>query len=235
MGDLLSVFQHETLLLDGALGTELERRGADTTSAGWTSKAIVDHPELIAQIHREYIDAGARIITANTFRTNPRAHKKGKHSAEELTKRAIELARNAVASSGRSNLFVAASIAPANDSLSLQHAEIDDKELRAEHGLMAKWIEESGADLILIETMNTVREAFIALTAARQNSRLPIAVSLVPASRTQLMSGAALIDSLELLAKAGADILMLNCQALSIVSPMLREFGSICKGLGKRW
>jgi homocysteine S-methyltransferase len=235
MGDLLSDLQHETLLLDGALGTELERRGADTTGAGWTSKAIVDQPELIAQIHREYIDAGARIITANTFRTNPRAHKKGKHSAEELTKRAIELARNAVASSGRSNLFVAASIAPANDSLSLQHVEIDDKELRAEHGLMAKWIEESGADLILIETMNTVREAFIALTAARQNSRLPIAVSLVPASRTHLMSGASLIDSLELLAKAGANILMLNCQSLTIVSPMLREFGSICKGLGKQW
>jgi S-methylmethionine-dependent homocysteine/selenocysteine methylase len=238
MSDLLARLERETLLLDGALGTELERRGVDTAGAGWTSKAIIDHLDLITQIHRESIDAGARIITANTFRTNPRAHRKGMYSAEELTKRAIGLAHAAVKGSSSSSsrkIFVAGSIAPANDSIPPQQVEIDDKELLHEHGQMAQWIEEAGADLILIETMNTVREAFIALVAAKQRSRLPVAVSLVPGSKTQLISGASLSDSVEILAKVGADILLLNCQALSIISPMLREFGSICKGLDVKW
>jgi S-methylmethionine-dependent homocysteine/selenocysteine methylase len=235
MSDLLARLKHETLLLDGAMGTELERRGVDTSGAGWTSKAIIDHSELITQIHAEYIAAGARIITANTFRTNPRTHKSGRHSAEALTKRAIELARDAVKASGRHDVLIAGSIAPANDSLKRNEVAIDDKDLLDEHAEMAKWITDSGADLILIETMNTIREAFIALVAAKRRSDLPVAVSIVAGSRKQLISGASLPESVELLAKAGADVLMLNCQSLSILSPMLGEFGSLCSGLGLRW
>jgi S-methylmethionine-dependent homocysteine/selenocysteine methylase len=235
MRDLLARLSHETLLLDGAMGTELERRGVNTNGPGWTSKAIIDHPDLIVQIHRDYIDAGAQIITANTFRTNPRAHLKGKHTAEELTKRAIELAREATKASGKPDVLIAGSIAPAMDSLPPQKVSLDDAALREEHGQMAGWIESSGADLILIETMNTVREAYLALVAAKQNTRLPIAVSLVPGSTKQLISSTPLQDSVELLAKAGAEILMLNCQSLSIVTPMLGEFASLCSGAGVKW
>lgn len=235
MSELLARLERGALLLDGAMGTELERRGVDTKGAGWTSQAIIDHPDLILKIHQEYIEAGATIITANTFRTNPRAHRKGKHTAEELTLRAMALAREAVDSAGKPAILIAGSIAPALDSLPPQNVESDDQELLAEHGQMASWIESAGADLILIETMNTVREAFIALIAAKRRTKLPVAVSVVPGSSKHLISGASLIDSMELLAKAGADILMLNCQSLSIISPMLGEFGAMCKGLGVNW
>lgn len=235
MSEILSRLAQQTLLLDGALGTELERRGVDTSGASWTADAVLDRPDLILKIHREYIDAGAKIIIANTFRTNPGVHRRARHSAEELTKRAIKLAREAVRASGKEDVLIAGSIAPSLDSIPPQQVETDDKQLLADHSLMAKWIEEGGADLILIETMNTVREAFVALVAAKRSTKLPVAVSLVPGSSDRLLSGAVLSGSLELLAKAGADILMLNCQSLSVVSPMLREFGSICTGLGVKW
>jgi S-methylmethionine-dependent homocysteine/selenocysteine methylase len=234
MSDLLARLGHGTLLLDGAMGTELERRGVDTSGNGWTSRAIIDHPQLITDIHREYIEAGANIITANTFRTNPRAHRKGKHTAEELTKAAVALAREAVKRSGR-EVIVAGSIAPANDSLERERVAVDDNELLKEHSQMAQWIEEAGADMILIETMNTVREALIALVAVKRSSKLPVAVSIVPGSRSQMISGTSIGESLELLAKVGADVLLMNCQSLSIVNPMLREFSSICAGLGVKW
>ena len=230
MSSFLKALEHGALLLDGALGTELERRGVETIKPGWTSHAILEHPELIKQIHSEYIAAGAKIITANSFRTNPRAHTKTGLSAEKLTKRSVELAR---ASDG--DFFIAGSIAPAIDSLPPQEVVIDDQELLHEHSQMARWLDEAGADLILIETMNTVREAFIALAAAKRTSKLPIVVSLVPASKKHLLSGASLAESIDLLAKAGADILMLNCQSLSIVTPALREFASLCAGAGVKW
>jgi S-methylmethionine-dependent homocysteine/selenocysteine methylase len=235
MSDLLARLGHNTLLLDGALGTELERNGVDTTGAGWTSRAIVQHPDLIVQLHKDYIAAGAEIITANTFRTNPRAHRRTKLDAEALTKQAVKLAYEAIKESGKPGVFVAGSIAPANDSLPPQQVEIDDRELLNEHAAMAKWLDEAGVDLILIETMNTVREAFIALAAAKQKTKLPIAISLVPGSKLHLMSGASLAYSVELLAKAGADILLLNCQSLSVITPALREFGAICTGNGVKW
>lgn len=235
MGDMLSRLDGRTLLLDGALGTELERRGVETSEPGWTSRAIVNHPELIVQVHGEYIAAGADIITANTFRTNPRAHRKTRLNAEELTRRAVALAREAIEASGKTSVLIAGSIAPANDSLPPQHVEVDDLELLREHAQMAQWLDDAGVDLILIETMNTVREAFIALVAARQKTQLPIAVSLVPGSSKHLLSGAALQESVELLAKAGADLVMLNCQSLSIISSVLREFAATCAGNEILW
>ncbi|HET6511742.1 MAG TPA: homocysteine S-methyltransferase family protein [Candidatus Kapabacteria bacterium] len=233
MSSFLKALQHGALLLDGALGTELERRGVDTSRSGWTSHAIVENPDTILQVHREYIHAGARIVTANSFRTNPRAHKKTGLSAEELTKRSVELAREAA--SGDPEIYVAGSIAPAIDSLPPQSVVLNDQELLQEHSLMAKWLAEANVDVIFIETMNTVREAFIALVAAKRNTSLPIAVSLVPASGKHLLSGASLAESVDLLAKAGADVLLLNCQSLSIVTPALREFAALCAGAGIKW
>ena len=58
-------------LLDGPLGTELIARGVSLDSDQWSADALVNAPELISQIHAEYLDAGAQVHTANTFRTGP--------------------------------------------------------------------------------------------------------------------------------------------------------------------
>ncbi|HEU4725238.1 MAG TPA: homocysteine S-methyltransferase family protein, partial [Candidatus Eisenbacteria bacterium] len=58
----------ETILLDGAMGTELDRRGVATPLPLWSAQALIDAPEVVRAIHEDYLRAGADVITANTFR-----------------------------------------------------------------------------------------------------------------------------------------------------------------------
>ncbi len=61
------------LILDGAMGTELFRRGIQTRLPIWSAQALIENPELVRDIHIDYIRSGAEIITTNTFRTTSRA------------------------------------------------------------------------------------------------------------------------------------------------------------------
>src|SRR2546427_6160361 len=80
----------EIVLLDGALGTELERRGISIRLPLWSAQALLDAPDRVREIHEEYVRAGAEILIANTFRTTPRTLGKAGRSepaeeAERLT------------------------------------------------------------------------------------------------------------------------------------------------------
>src|SRR5258708_2860993 len=103
-----STERERMILLDGPLGTELERRGIETPPPGWSAYAIDRAPEIIAAIHRDYAAAGATVHTANTFRTKRRQFPE---RWQALTEKAIAIARASVPSSHR----IAASIAPLED------------------------------------------------------------------------------------------------------------------------
>src|SRR2546430_5058996 len=92
------------IVLDGATGTELGRRGVDTRSALFSAAALVSEAGIAAlrTVHADYVRAGAQVITANTFRTNPR---KAGARWRELTELAVRLARG-------SRATVAGSMAP---------------------------------------------------------------------------------------------------------------------------
>ncbi|MCA9045571.1 MAG: homocysteine S-methyltransferase family protein, partial [Planctomycetaceae bacterium] len=85
------------LIMDGATGTELARRGLELTPPLWSASAILHASELLQQIHRDYVEAGAQLITANTFRTHARNLREAglAQRANELTHRAVEIARTA--------------------------------------------------------------------------------------------------------------------------------------------
>jgi S-methylmethionine-dependent homocysteine/selenocysteine methylase len=100
---LKEIVNESVLVLDGAMGTELERRGAPTPRPLWSAAALIGHPEVVEAIHRAYIAAGADIIVANTFRTNGRTLRSAGllERGEALNRTAIELARRAVAAACR--------------------------------------------------------------------------------------------------------------------------------------
>jgi S-methylmethionine-dependent homocysteine/selenocysteine methylase len=155
----------DVLLLDGATGTELGRRGVDLSLPMWSARAILDAPNIIQQIHREYLQAGADLITANTFRTHERslARVGMGDRARELTHRAVQIAR-AVRDEVNPNARVLGSVAPLEDCYKPELAP-DYNTCETEHAQMIEHLLEAGVDLILIETMNTLREAS---AAARQ-------------------------------------------------------------------
>src|SRR5262245_41106780 len=90
----------QPILLDGATGTELNRRGVDTSLPLWSAAALLRAPEVVRQIHADYVASGAQAITANTFRTHERNLRASgladaRRLASELTAQAVALARSA--------------------------------------------------------------------------------------------------------------------------------------------
>jgi methionine synthase I (cobalamin-dependent) len=199
------------LIVNGATGTELTRRGVPTPLPLWSAAAIDSHPDVLRGIHRDYVEAGARIIVANTFRTNVRTLRTAGLLARgsELNRRAVALARAAAAEAASSRVWVAASVAPVEDCYRPERAP-PDSELRDEHAQMMDWLRDAGADLVWIETMNTAREARIAAAAAH-DARLPFVVNWVLNQKGAVLSGDPLEDAVRAVEPFDPLALGLNC------------------------
>ncbi len=193
--------------LDGAMGTELTRRGVDTALPLWSAIALDSAPDTVRRIHADYADAGAEVLTANTFRTNLRALDKAgiAHRAGELTRRAVALAREAAGGRAR----VAGSIAPVEDCYSPGLVP-GEAELAREHGELAATLAAAGVDLILVETMNTVREAVAACRAARATGK-PLWVSFTLAPDNTLLSGETLEAAVAGVTPFTPEAVLVNC------------------------
>ncbi len=218
------------LLLDGATGTELNRRAVDTTLPLWSAQALLDAPEVLRQIHADYLRAGAEIITANTFRTHRRTLAKGGlgQRARELTHLAVETVRASLR--GRTvpldaarykPRFIAGSLAPLEDCYSPELVP-PQEDCEHEHGEMAQHLAEAGVDLILVETMNTIREAAAATRAARATG-LPVLTSFVCNSEGRLFSGETVTAAVEAIAPLGVAGLLINCTPATTIHQPFAE------------
>jgi S-methylmethionine-dependent homocysteine/selenocysteine methylase len=195
------------ILLDGATGTELERLGARCELPLWSARAVLESPDLVARVHRDYAEAGAEVVTAATFRTQRRTLARAGlgDRAAELTERAIALARAAIGGRG----WVAGSIATLEDCWRPDLVP-DESALDLEHREHAERLAAAGADLLLVETMNTVREAMAAARAAR-NVGLPFCVSFACDDRARLLSGESLRDAIDAVLPLAPSLLGVNC------------------------
>lgn len=218
------------LILDGATGTELSRRGVHLAGPSWTALAIVKHPETLREIHADYVAAGAEVLTANTFRTHARNVKATPYAnqAASLTRQAIELARSVAPP----HVFVAGSLAPLGDCYSPQLTP-EISALKAEHAEMAETLAGAGVDLILVETQVTIAEGVIACEAATRTG-LPTLISFVCDAQGQLFSGESVIDAWQAVAPLRPEGFLLNClpadAVLPAFEPLLASHGSIALG-----
>ncbi len=163
-----------TVVLDGATGTELERRGAAMNDKAWCAMATVTEPELLRQVHEDYIRAGARVITANTFSTNRNMLEPAGLGSrfEELNRRAVEAAREARERAGAAGrVAVAGSMShqlpfiagsDERDARAVPPPEVAESNFRE----MAEVLAASGVDLILLEMMSDPDLANPAIAAA---------------------------------------------------------------------
>lgn len=206
------------VLLDGATGTELTRRGIDTRLPLWSAAALREAPDVVRQIHRDYVAAGAEVITANTFRTHERSLAAGglARQAAHWTAVAVELARDAA--QGRA--YVAGSQAPLEDCYEPQRTPPEDA-LQAEHASMAANLAAAGVDLILVETQPTIREALAAAQAAIATG-LPVLVSFVCGQGGKLLSGETVADAVAAIRPLEPDAIMVNCCPAPQVLHLLR-------------
>jgi S-methylmethionine-dependent homocysteine/selenocysteine methylase len=206
------VLAEGVLLLGGACGTEIQRRGVATPLPLWSAAALESHPDVVREIHADHVRAGARIVTANTFRTDRRTLGKAGRGADAraLTKTALRLAREGV---GRADparpVLIAGSIAPLEDCYRPDLVP-DATTLRLEHAVKVGNLVAAGAPLALVETMNTVREAVTALEACRAGN-LPALVSFVCREDAALLSGESLAEAARAVRPLEPLAILVNC------------------------
>jgi S-methylmethionine-dependent homocysteine/selenocysteine methylase len=221
--------QGPPLLLDAAMGSELDRRGLATTLPLWSALALVEHPDLVRQIHLDNLRAGADIITTNTFRTTARTLRRANldpDRARELDALAVRLALEARDEAGRPDALIAGSIAPLEDCY-LPVFETPEDQALAEHRAQATSLAEDGVDLLMAETMPTATEAALALQAALETGA-PTTVSFVCAppqngEPPRLLSGETLAAAVAHVTTLGPAAMLVNCAAPRVISSALRE------------
>jgi S-methylmethionine-dependent homocysteine/selenocysteine methylase len=205
------------------MGTELTRRGSDTTLPLWSARALAKEPGLVFEIHRDYVDAGADVITTNTFRTKRRTLERagGGLDWRELTRTAVELA--ARAASARRGVRVAGSISPLEDcyrpDLSPGAASFD------EHLEMARLLADCDCDLLLVETMGTRDEAVAATKAARETG-LEVWVGVMAKTADRRYSGAPIGETVRALVEHGPKAILVNCSPPSVTSGALETIAA---------
>ncbi|HEY3993342.1 MAG TPA: homocysteine S-methyltransferase family protein [Ktedonobacteraceae bacterium] len=168
----------DLLVMDGGMGSELERRSIPTTLPLWSAEALLTHPEAVEQIHKDYIDAGAELIITDTFRTTRRAFGKRDMADQAASAAALacSLAQHAREKTHSTHeLYMAGSIAPLEDCYTPELTP-SQPEIEAEHAELVAQLKLGGVDFILLETMITARETLSGVKTA-YNSGLPFAVS----------------------------------------------------------
>ena len=194
------------------MGTELERRGLTGPAPIWSAAALIAEPDAVRQIHRHEVAAGADILTANTFRVHRRAlAARGRaEDASRLAALAVRLAREAAAAgSGERHVFVVGSQSPLEDCYRPDLVP-DDAALEEEHDERARDLEAAGADGILLETHNSIRELAAGARAARATG-LPVIASMVTGGAGHLLSGEDIAEAVAVLLDIGVEAVGINC------------------------
>ena len=217
---ITEVIKEKRLISDGGFGTMLQAAGMTLgeTSEEWN----LSHKDIIVDIHKQYINAGADIITANTFGIN--ALKYDRETAKNMIFAAVECARKAVSESGR-EIFVSLDIGPLGRLLK-PYGDLDFEDAVETFAYTVRCGVECGVDFIMIETMNDIYETKAALLAAKENSSLPVFVTNVFDSTGKQMTGADVRATVALLEGMGADAIGMNCslgpvQMLGLVKEFL--------------
>ncbi len=205
-GFLERIKSGRTLVSDGATGTNLQQRGLAAGKPGelW----VVERPEEIARLHKEFVAAGSDIILTCTFGgTSVRLAQEGwGERTVEINQRAVALAREAV--SGTQTL-VAGSIGPTGQMLK-PLGTLDEADCYKAFEEQARALTEAGVDLLVVETQYDLTEASLAVKAVRSVCDLPLVCSFSYDRGTRTMMGVKPAQMAAAFAN-DADVLGINC------------------------
>ena len=217
MKSILQVIKEgRPVLFDGAMGTELYKRGVFINRC--FEEANLAAPELVLSVHRDYRDAGAEVLTTNSWGAG--RYKLARHNlqdrVQEINKQAASLARQVA----QDSLYVAGSVGPLGPRLEPVGALSEHDALDAFREQMEALIG-GGVDFILLETFGDAAEAAQAVRAARSiATSVPVFASMTIDMSGNPLFGLTLEEAMDRLIEAGADVIGLNCSVGP--QPMLR-------------
>lgn len=157
----------EIILLDGGVSTEIRRRGVALDANVWSGLTTKTHPDEVRQVHEDYIDAGAQIITANTFAT-------ARHVLESINLgqesklinfKSVQLAKEARDNCGADDVLIAGSMSSMPPLTSHREVALDGN-IESSYEELAESLLKAGADLIIVEMMRDIDNASVVIKAA---------------------------------------------------------------------
>ena len=196
------IITDDILIFDGAMGTMLQSAGLP---GGVLPESFnITHPQVVEEIHRAYVDAGADVVTANTFGANPHKLSSGGYSVEEVISAGIAAAKRSGAR------FTALDIGPTGKLLE----PMGELSFNEAYDIFARQITagvNAGASLIIIETMSDIYEAKAAVLAAKENSSLPIVATMSYDMGGRTFIGCDAVGATLTLCGLGAHAVGVNC------------------------
>ena len=232
---------HRPLLLDGGLGSELAARGCDVSSPLWSAELIGSRPDAIVEVHRAYLDAGARIIISASYQASIpglRAAGYDLPAIEAVFAGATDLARRARDEFLRDNPgcgyspLVAASVGPygawlADGSEYRGNYGVDDALLQRFHARRLRWLDDSGADLLACETIPDLQEARV-LAQLLASTSTPGWISFCCRDSEHLQDGNRLLDAVALFEELPNVVALgVNCCAPEFVNGLIANLRSV--------
>lgn len=205
MASFLDSVHNQVIIGDGAMGTMLVQKGLP--AGGCPEIWMLENPEKVREIHREYLDAGSKVIQTNTFGATSLKLDEYKASSrvEEINITAARLVREAVGT----RAYIAGIVGPTGH-LPYPLGNISWLDLVAVFAQQVQALEKGGVDFIFLETFTDLGEIRAALYAAKQFTKLPIACSLTY-TKGRTLTGTTPEVSATVLSAMGADLIGANC------------------------
>ena len=224
--ELIDYIKSNIVVFDGAMGTMLQQNGLNIGQS--TEVFGFENPDKVMKIHKLYLDAGANIITTNTFGANEIRLEKTKYSVEKIIDNAVKIAKKAVEESDKDkSRFVALSLGPIGEMLK-PHGKLSFDKAYEIFKRQAIQGEKSGADLAIIETMIDLSEAKAAVLAVKENTNLPIFCTMTFGENGRSFTGCTPENMVETLEGLGVDAIGVNCslgpnQLLKVVKRIVNK------------
>ena len=200
--------KNDILVFDGAMGTQLQDAGL---KAGDIPECLnITDPKLIQTIHLNYLNAGADFITTNTFGANPLKMAEAPYSYEEIINAAIDNATIARKTADRQNdSYIVLDIGPIGQLLEPMGTLTFDEayEIIKKQVIIAK----DKVDAVLLETMTDIYEVKAGILAVKENSDLPVFVTMTYESNLRTLSGCDPLTMVNVLEGLNVDVLGVNC------------------------
>lgn len=227
---LLQKLGKEMLFLDGAMGTMLQEKGLLCEELPETIN--MTHAAEVADIHRQYIEAGSDIILTNTFGANRKKYHSKDYSLRDIIFAAVHNAREGIRLGGRKGkqYYIALDVGPTGRLLKPM-GDLSFEEAYETFCEVMRYGKQAGVDLIYIETMSDTYEMKAAVLAAKESTDLPVFATMVFDEHKKTLTGAGLLSAVALLEGLRADAIGVNCglgplQMQSLMEE-LQEYASV--------
>lgn len=204
---LSRIQNNEHLIADGATGTTLMSRGLPIGSTAETW--VMEKPEQIIQLHKDFISAGAQIILTSTFNASPISLKDRQLAgkSDQVNRKAVELAQEAVRGT---QTYIAGSLGPVGQLLK-PYGPLDPDEVRIAYADQSRAMSEAGVDLLVVETQFDLEEVKAAIQGIRSVTDLPLVVSISYDRGRRTMMGTSPTQAGKVLEGLPVDVLGINC------------------------